>query len=83
MFVHHISNQGFLCETWASRQLNLPVMQETACNAGDVGLIPRPERSPEKEEATCSNILAWEMPWTEEPGSYSPWGARVRYDLVD
>ena len=57
-------------------------MQETACNAGDVGLIPRPERSPEKEEATCSNILAWEMPWTEEPGSYSPWGARVRYDLV-
>ena len=22
----------------------------------------------EKEMATCSNILAWEIPWTEEPG---------------
>ena len=27
----------------------------------------------EKEMATDSNILAWEIPWTEEPGSYSPW----------
>ena len=24
--------------------------------------------------ATHSNILAWRIPWTEEPGSYSPWG---------
>ena len=23
---------------------------------------------PRKEMATCSSILAWEMPWTEEPG---------------
>ncbi|CAN0235580.1 unnamed protein product [Rangifer tarandus platyrhynchus] len=22
----------------------------------------------EKERATCSSILAWEIPWTEEPG---------------
>ena len=22
----------------------------------------------EKEMATCSNILAWKIPWTEEPG---------------
>ena len=28
----------------------------------------------EKEMATLSNILTWEIPWTEEPGSYSPWG---------
>ena len=21
-----------------------------------------------------SSILAWRTPWTEEPGSYSPWG---------
>ena len=25
------------------------------------------EDSPEKEMATQSNILAWEIPWTEEP----------------
>ena len=23
--------------------------------------------------ATHSSILAWEIPWTQEPGSYSPW----------
>ena len=28
----------------------------------------------EKETATHSSILAWEIPWTEEPGSYSPQG---------
>ena len=22
----------------------------------------------EEEKATCSSILAWEIPWTEEPG---------------
>jgi len=22
----------------------------------------------EKEMATCSSILSWEIPWTEEPG---------------
>ena len=32
----------------------------------------------EKGMATHSNILAWEIPWTEEPGS--PWGRRVRHD---
>ena len=34
----------------------------------------------EKEMATHSSILAWEIPWTEEPGGlYSPWGhKRVR-----
>ena len=37
----------------------------------------------EEEMATHSNILAWEIPWTEEPGRLqsmglqSPWGCRV------
>ena len=26
----------------------------------------------EKEMATHSSILTWEIPWTEEPGGYSP-----------
>ena len=29
--------------------------------------------------ATHSSILAWEIPWTEEPGSYSPLGCRQSY----
>ena len=28
----------------------------------------------EKDMALHSSILAWRIPWTEEPGSYSPWG---------
>ena len=38
----------------------------------------------EKEMVTHSSILAWEIPWTEEPGRlWSPWGCkRVGHDLV-
>ena len=28
----------------------------------------------EKEMATHSSTLAWEIPWTEDSGGYSPWG---------
>ena len=41
---------------------NLPV------NAGDMGMIPRQEDPLEKEMATHSSILVWEILWTEEPG---------------
>ena len=31
----------------------------------------------EKEKATHSSVLAWEIPWTKEPGGlYSPWVAK-------
>ena len=30
----------------------------------------------EKEMATHSSILAWEIPWTEETGGLSPWGLK-------
>ena len=48
-------------------------MQLTEPNnhAGDVGLIPEWERFPdplEKEMATHSSILSWEISGTEEPG---------------
>ena len=37
----------------------------------------------EKEMATHSSILAWEIAWTEELVGYSPWGRkRVRHDLA-
>ena len=42
--------------------------KESACNAGEPGSIPVLGRSPEKEMATHSSILAWRIPWTEEPG---------------
>ena len=41
------------------------------------------EDSPEKEVATHSSILAWEIPWTEESGGLqSLWGLKVRQDLA-
>ena len=30
----------------------------------------------QKAMATHFSILAWEVPWTEEPGGYSPWGRK-------
>ena len=41
---------------------NLPV------NAGDVGSFPGSGRSPGEGNATPSSIIAWKIPWTEEPG---------------
>ena len=46
------------------------VGKESACNAGDAGdtgLIRGSRRSPEEGMATHSSILAWRIPWTEEP----------------
>ena len=41
------------------------------------------EDSLEKEMVTHSSILAWEIPWTEEPGGLqSMWSQRVKQDLV-
>ena len=37
----------------------------------------------EKEMATHSSILAWRIPWTEEPGRLQSMGLqRIRHDLA-
>ena len=44
--------------------------KEPACNAGDTtdtGSIPGLGRSPGGGHTTHSSILAWRIPWTEEP----------------
>ena len=41
--------------------------KESTCNAEDLGSIPQSGRSLEKGMATHSRILAWRIPWTEEP----------------
>ena len=41
------------------------------------------EDSLEEEMATHPSILAWKIPWTEEPGGYGPWVCNsVRNDLA-
>ena len=47
---------------------SLPAMQETWVQS------LQSWEDLEKEMATHSSNLAWKIPWTEEPGRYSPWG---------
>ena len=59
---------------------NLPA---NAGDVRDVGSIPVGQEDPlEEETATYSSILAWKIPWAEEPGGLQrPWGhIRVRHD---
>ena len=42
--------------------------KESACNVGDPGSIPGEDDPLEKGMVTHSSILAWRIPWTEEPG---------------
>ena len=44
------------------------MVKNLPANAGDKGSIPGSGRSLEEEMATHSSILAWEIPWSEEPG---------------
>ena len=45
-----------------------PVVKNQPAHAGDADSIPGREDALEKERATDSSILVWEIPWTEEPG---------------
>ena len=57
------------------------VGEESACNAGDPGSIPGLGSFSGKEMATHSAILAWRIPWTEEPGGLQSMGShRVGHD---
>ena len=54
---------------------NLPAMQEAQVRSLDR------EDPLEKEKAPHSSILAWRIPWTEEPGGLQPMGSqRVGHD---
>ena len=61
-----------------------PVAQkskESACNAGDVGSVPRLGRSTGEGSGNPPSILAWIIPWTEEPGGLQSIGSqRVRHN---
>ena len=56
---------------------NLSAMQETQVQSLDQ------EDSLEKGMATHSSILAWEMPWTEEPGRLQSMGLQSQTQLSD
>ena len=67
----------FICRASLVAQLakNLPAMGENWVQS--LGW----EDHLEKEMATHSSILAWKIPWTEEPGMLQPMGSqRVGHD---
>ena len=54
-----------------------------ACNSGDLGSVPGLEDPLQEGVATHSSILAWRIPWTEEPGGLPSMGShRVGHDWV-
>ena len=59
------------------------VAKNLPANTGDVGLIAGLGRSREKEMATHSSILTWEIPWTEEPGGDTVHGVAEESDTTD
>ena len=63
-----------------------PLVAQTAKNLTEMQETPvqslGQEDPLEKEMATHSNILAWRIPWTEEPGGLQSMGSqRVGHDL--
>ena len=59
---NHTHITSFLLPQWLSGK-------ESACNARDLSLGWE-----DPLEKGMASIPAWRIPWTEEPGGYSPWG---------
>ena len=52
-------------------------------NAGGMGSIPGLGRFPREGNGNRSSILAWRVPWTEEPGGLQSMRShRVRHDQL-
>ena len=66
---------GFPCGSEVKK--HLPAMQETRIRS--LGQ----EDPLEKEMATHSSILAWRIPWMEEPGGLQSMGSQSRTRLSD
>ena len=59
---------------------NLPA---SSGDTGDVGLASGSGRTTGIVNAACSGVLAWEIPWTEEPGRLQSMGSQgVEHDWV-
>ena len=83
-------NTTWICHSSSTIYVALPLYlgfpggsdsKVSACNAGDMVWSMDQEDLLEKEMATHSSILAWRIPWTEEPGKLQYMGSqRVRHD---
>ena len=75
LFFFFLEGDTFFLPLVAQLVKKLPAMQETMIQS--LGW----EDPQEKGMATHSSILAWRIPWTEEPGGLQSMGSqRVRHD---
>ena len=58
------------------------MVKNPLANTGDVGSALGWEEPLEKEMAIHSNILAWEIPWTEEPGGLQSMGSQKKLNTT-
>ena len=70
---YFLSSNTFLVDSlgFLPTRLGFPggsLVKNPPTNAGDAGSVPGSGRAPGEEMATHSSILAWRIPWTEEPG---------------
>ena len=56
--------------------------KESACNVEDMGSIPGSGRSPGEGHGN-SSILAWRIPWTEQPGGLQSMGSHKESDTTE
>ena len=71
----HGPNRKYLCEQGFPGGSD---GKESACNAGDLGLIPGLGRSPGEGNGNPLQYSCLEMPWTEEPGKLQYHGVTKR-----
>ena len=57
-----------MCLLWYIGFPGVSDSKESTCNAGDLGSNPGWGRSPGGRHGNPYSILAWRIPWTEEPG---------------
>ena len=69
-----LSLSNYKATFWKHLCLHSSGGKESACNAGDPGSFLGWEDPVEKEMAIHSSILAWTVPWTEEPGGLQSMG---------
>ena len=60
---------------WLSSEESTPMQETLVQSLGTGDLL-------EESMATYSSILAWRMPWTEQPAGYNPWG-RMESDRTE
>ena len=70
--------QYFYASLVAQLIKNLPsANKESACNAGDLGLIPRLGRSPGEGNGYPLQYSRWRIPWTEGPSGIQSMGSQT------